>query len=413
MSNEENPEQLLERAGFLRRTGRTAEAIQAYERLLAVDPDRPDSWFNLGYLQRQAGRFEPALEAYRRALDQGVSRPEEVHLNRAAILADHLQRGDEAQAELDAALAINPDYAPAWLNLGNLHEDRGRREEAAAAYRRALAADPENLLAVARLADVSAIEGPEDSRLLALRGALARPGLADADAADLGFALGRALDSVGAYDDAFAAYAAANRASRAALGPDFPGYRPAAQEQLVARIAAAFSKPAPPAPDLPGQAPIFICGMFRSGSTLTERILARHSRVTAGGELDLVNALIREGLTPYPDAAAAASGARFRQLREEYLGRLNAILPDADRVTDKRPDNFLYIGLIKAMFPDAKIVHTVREPLDNALSIYFLHLDPRFAYAFDPRDIAHRDDTGAADGALEAALPRRHTGFRL
>ena len=386
-------EQLLQRAAQLRRAGRVVEAIAAYEQLLALRPDLPDSWYNLGWLQRQARRFPEALAAYRQALDRGVSEPEEVHLNRGVILADHLGRSDDAKAELEQALAINPRYLPALLNIGNLHEDRGRRAEARAAYQRALAIDPENRLALARLAGIAEIAGPDDPIIARLQEALAQSGLTDTDKADLGFALGRVLDAAGRYDEAFAAYAAANRASRASLGPDFRGYDRSAQERLIDRLIAAFPKaggvcPRPLA-DQAERPAIFICGMFRSGSTLVEQILAMHSRVTAGGELDLLPSMIGEKLQPYPEAAAKADAGMLSDLRRSYLDRVRAIHPGADIVTDKRPDNFLHIGLIKALFPGAKIVHTVRDPVDNILSIWFLHLDPGMAYAFELTDIAH------------------------
>jgi len=386
---DETAQALLQQASRLRQAGRVAEAIAAYERLLALRPDLPDSWYNLAYLQRRARRFEAALASYRQALERRVSQPEEVHLNRGVILADHLGRSDEAKAELDSALALNPNYVPALLNLGNLHEDRGRRAEARAAYERVLAIDPDHDLALARLAGIAAISGPGDPLIHRLRRALARPEASAADRADLGFALGRALDSAGAYDEAFAAYAEANRANRASFGSGFPGYDRRAQEGLIDRLIAAFPRPAAPARGRSGQAPIFICGMFRSGSTLAEQILARHSRVSPGGELDLLPALIAGELRPYPEAAAAADEAGIDRLRSAYLEAVRSIHPGADKVTDKRPDNFLHIGLIKRMFPDARIVHTLRDPLDNVLSIWFLHLDPAMAYALDLADTAH------------------------
>jgi tetratricopeptide (TPR) repeat protein len=116
---------LLERAGALRRAGRVDEAISAYRALLERKPDLPDSWYNLGWLQRQARQYEPALNSYSEALKRGVRDPEEVHLNRAVILSDHLARHDDAEAELKAALELRRDYLPALLNLGNLQEDRG------------------------------------------------------------------------------------------------------------------------------------------------------------------------------------------------------------------------------------------------------------------------------------------------
>jgi len=129
--------------------------------------------------------------------------------------------------------------------------------------------------------------------------------------------------------------------------------------------------------------------MFRSGSTLTEQLLATHPRVVAGGELDILPALVQTELAPYPAAMAGASAGSLGNMSRRYLQTLSALYPGAEYVTDKRPDNFLNIGLIKAMFPDARIVHTTRNALDNCLSIYFLHLDQRMSYALDLLDIGH------------------------
>jgi tetratricopeptide (TPR) repeat protein len=360
-------------ASELFRAGRVEEAIPAYERLLAVRPDLPNSWFNLAMLQRQARRYEPALASYARALALGIDAPEEVHLRRGVIFSDHLGASDLARAELEAALALNPAYVPALLNLGNLHEDRGDWAEARTAYARALAIEPGNALALARTLGLAEIAGADDPLLEKARARMA--GASPEDRADLGFALGNALDRIGAYDAAFAAYAAAN----AAMGLR---YDRAAQERLIDRTIAAFPEPST---GIGGEAPLFICGMFRSGSTLAEQILARHGKVTAGGELDSLPALIAAQLQPYPEAAGAASDAQIAALRDAYLaeiaGRAEGLL------TDKRPDNFLHIGLIKRMFPKARIVHTRRDPRDNCLSVYFLHAG--FAYAGDLGDIAH------------------------
>jgi tetratricopeptide (TPR) repeat protein len=378
-------QRLLEQASGLRRAGRPAEAIRAYERLLSLRPDLPDSWYNLAWLYRQERRFDEALEAYERALALGVSAPEEVHVNRAVILGDHLARSDLAMAELQAAFRCNPAYGPALLNLGNLHEDLGQLEEARAAYRRALNAEPDNCLALARFAGVAGAESsPEFIRKLQVR--LSDPGLELADRADLGFALGRLFDQAGDFDTAFCAYSAANAANRASAGPAAL-YDRAAQEQLVSRIVAAF-----PEPDLDdgsdqAVAPLFIVGMFRSGSTLTEQILASHPMVAAGGELDLIPGLASM-IEPYPEAVAQLDPGAVDRLRQRYMEGLPSASPERLR-TDKRPDNFLHIGLIKRLFPAARILHTVRNPLDNLLSLYFLQLDPRMSYAHDLGDAAH------------------------
>lgn len=359
------------------------EAIAAYDRLLAIKPDLPDSWYNLGLLQKQARAFDEALSSYERALAFGVSEPEEVHLNRAVILSDHLHRPHDAEKELRAALEKNPHYVPALLNLGNLLEDLGRREAAEAAYEQALAADPEDSLALARLAGVSAAEELKRDLVERLRRKLSESRTTAVERGDLGFALAALLDAGGQYDEAFEAARAANLASRAASGAR---YDRAAVERFVDRSIATFNGRT--AADGSTAAPVFICGMFRSGSTLIEQILGSHSRVRAAGELDALPALV--GNVPgYPETVATADAQTIGRWRDEYLRALPATPAPSQLVTDKRPDNFLHVGFIKTLFPNARIIQTRRNPLDNLLSLYFLHLDPSMAYASDLRDSAH------------------------
>lgn len=376
---------LLERAGALRRAGRVEEAISAYRSLLEREPDLPDSWYNLGWLQRQARQYEAALSSYGEALKRGVRDAQEVHLNRAVILSDHLARHDEAEAELEAALKLKPDYVPALLNLGNLHEDRGNREAARSAYERALEIAPNDALALGRLAGISDPKSDAPGLVDRLKDAISRERDA-AERADLGFALGRLLDARGNYDEAFAAVEAANRASRESFGPQSRAYDRAAQERFVDRSIAAF--PEPDERGGPAAPTVFVLGMFRSGSTLIERILGGHSRIVSAGELDLVPALA-SGIESYPEAVADADSAAIEAWRNFYMDGLAPFGREGSLVTDKRPDNFLHIGLIKALFPTAKIVHTRRNRLDNLLSLYFLHLGTDMPYALDLADAAH------------------------
>jgi len=86
---------------------------------------------------------------------------------------------------------------------------------------------------------------------------------------------------------------------------------------------------------------------------------------------------------------ARVSTQQLAALSALYLETLSRLFPGATHVTDKRPDNFLYLGLVKCLFPEARIINTTRNPLDNCLSIYFLHLDHGMGYALDLTDIAH------------------------
>jgi tetratricopeptide (TPR) repeat protein len=390
MSERSSPEQMAREAIRLEREGRLAEAILAYQTLLVRWPALPDCWYSLGLLQSRAGFFPAALASYGQALERGVRQPEEVHLNRGVIFADHLRRPDEAQRALEAALACNATFVPALLNLANLHEDLGHREEAARIYEQVLALDPHSFEALARRANLHSFASLEDPLIERLRGALADPSVASAERASLGFALGRALDSCAAYDAAFDAYADANRDSRDCAGPGTARYDRVFEEKFVDRLAAMF--PAARVGVAPGgrPRPIFVCGMFRSGSTLAEQLLAGHPRIRAAGELNLLPQLAQGLLAPFPESLSSISPSRLEAVARRYESSLRTLFPEADFVTDKRPDNFIYIGLIKMLFPDAKIVHTVRDPLDTCLSIFFLHLDQRMSYALDLADTGHR-----------------------
>ena len=381
---------LLRAAQRYRRAGLVREAIGAYQKLLARHPDSPNSWHNLARLQRQAREYEAALASYQRALEAGLTAPEEAHLNRGVIFSDDLQRYAEAEQELDAALKLNPTYVPALMNLANLHEDLGRRTEAAETYARILALKPDNLEALARLAQAVPPQEIDTALIERLSTRMADPQAASAGRASIAFALGRALDARGAYAEAFRVYNEANRLSRAAAGSAFVPYDRAAEARHIDRIIAAFpGSTLAAAPSAATPAPVFICGMFRSGSTLLEQLLAQHPAVRAAGELDWLPRIAGESLAPYPDGAAAAPPDRLEALAKPYLSHLASVFPGATYITDKRPDNVLYLGLIKRLFPAAKILYTTREPLDNCLSVFFLNLDPTMRYAFDLLDTGH------------------------
>lgn len=372
----------------LLQAGRVPEAIEAYKRLLQAQPELADAWYNLAYLQHHARHYEEALVSYDEALRRGVKGPEEVRVNRAVILAEHLKRSDAARAELVEALRLNPRHLPALVNLGNIHEQCGEREQALTRYEAALAIDPTLALPLSRLPNLQRVASPDDPLITRLQRAIARPGADQAERADLGFGLGKALDDAGAYDEAFAAYTAANHASSLSAGPSAVRHNRAAHEQYVDRLIRLFNTPAPDTSE--GPPPVFICGMFRSGSTLIEQILGSHPRVTAGGEIDLLPLIARKHLGAHlRDPITPFGEAELQAMRKAYRDGIALQYPQADVLTDKRPDNFLYIGLIKQLFPTARILHTRRSVLDNCLSVYFLHLSQSMPYALALEDIAH------------------------
>jgi tetratricopeptide (TPR) repeat protein len=382
-------QELLNTAARLRETGPVPDAIAAYKTLLAEYPDLPDSWYNLGWLLRRASMAQDALAAYDEALKRGVKGAEEVHLNRAAILADSLARPTEAKAELEKALALSPNYLPALLNLGNLHEDLGERAEARAIYEKAHALAPGNAMTLARLAGLGTATSPDDPLIGKLRALIASGTLLAGDLALLQFALGRLYDSCGAYADAAATFEAANSSARTAAAGHIAPYDGINELKRAERLASVFAATRDRRTGIPDPSPqpVFILGMFRSGSTLVEHILGAHGQIAAGGELDLIPRIAR-GLGNDPAGMAGAPEPLLKDYAEAYLTRIRAMYPGAIAVTDKRPDNFWHVGLIKRLFPNAKIINTVRHPLDTLVSVWGQYLHTSLNYGYAIKDIA-------------------------
>lgn len=376
--------ELQARANLLLHSGDYLEAIIAHKALLDRAPHLVDAWYNLGYLQRSVRDFHSALESYTEALSRGVAGSEEIHVNRAVILFEHLGKLEEAENDLNAALKIAPNFLPAWLNLGLISEDRGDAVGAREAYTHVTVIDPANGRAEARLTALDILEGSAEAAIDRLRSKLATGNLPVEDDTEMRFALGHALDAVGDYDEAFEMFQTANRSVRNLMLTK--RYDPIAQDQMVDAIIRIFDGSATADDIADVNSPTFIVGMFRSGSTLCERLLATHSRVTAGGELEAIPELVAQMGMPWPSSFADVDTNAWRA---HYLAATTSRFPQADMLTDKRCDNIFHVGIIKAMFPEAKIIHTRRQAIDNILSVFFLYFSHSVSYATDLHDVVH------------------------
>lgn len=368
------------------RTGDVTAGIDAYRAGLARDASKADNWYNLGYLLRCDRQFLEAISAYEEAIDRKLNRPEEAWINIATIRYDHLQEIEPAITALQAALSVDPACIPALINLATILEETGQREAARATYARLRAIDPSNGRALGRCAMLDIYENKAGHSLPDLYRALDTH-LAPEDRAEIAFALGHNLDAMKDYKAAFAAFEMANAAA-AHLIPKSQRYDRARHSNWVDKLIAHANRPITPLGGQSLNAPIFICGMFRSGSTLIEQFLSRHSGVSAGGELEIVPSFARSRLSDDPVALGQLTPDLAKHWRTDYLDELRRAGLQG-RVTDKRPDNFLYLPLILALFPEARIVHTVRHPVDNMLSVFFGNFDVGVPYGFALDDIAH------------------------
>ena len=365
----------------LERQGKTEEAITAYQQVLDRNPDLHNVRYNLARLLKRNRQPQEALQQYEICLNKGIERPEEVHSNISVIYSD-LQQHDAARKALQTALKLNPKYLPALFNLALLEEEKGDWTAARELFGNILELDSTHAGALAHLANGQNTSDPQDPLFEKIKQALRWHKSISPEREELLYALGKVHDDCGLYDAAIDYYQQANLLSSKRSKP----YDSLAQEKLVNKLIAGcdmtWLKTIEP---VSLDAHVFICGMFRSGSTLMEQILAAHPAITAGGEIDY----FQRKASPFPEVVLGMDKDQLQTLGRGYNTLLEQLFPGADRVSNKRPDNFLYLGLIRALFPNARIIQTRRHPLDNCLSLFFQPLDTSLAYANSLQDAGH------------------------
>jgi tetratricopeptide (TPR) repeat protein len=395
---------------------RYEEAEASYRHALALRPDAPGAHANLGNALHALGRPQEALIHCRRALEL-EPKSAEAELLAGNALFD-LGSLDEAAKSFARALDLKPDYTEAHIAagkvlrqtgsiveaevscrralelaadssevlalLGEIEADRGRFDDAEQLFRRAIAISPERPEAWAGLARYRKMQ-PDAGWLAAAQRLLSKP-MALGQEINLRYALGKYFDDVQDFDNAFSSYHLANELKkRSALKYD--GARLARRvDQIIALYDADWLRSAR-AQGNESHRPVFIVGMPRSGTTLTEQILASHPQAFGCGEL-------RFWHTACVDyEASALRGAEVRgaisAAAEKYLSLLAGFSAEASRVIDKMPANFMNLGLIHAALPHARILHMQRNPLDTGLSIFFQIFSNTHLYANDLEDIAH------------------------
>ena len=342
---------------------RSAEAEVQFRQAITVMPDYAEAHSNLGNVLRSQGRLAEAESCHRRCLE--IEPGSAVALNNLGTVLQDQDRFDEAESCYHQALALRPDYVEAHNNLGGLYSDTGRVDAARDHLERASQLDPTNVVTQYNLAVVKRFTA-NDPHLAALADFAARR-----PSAHLEFALGKAYEDLGDRERSFAHILQGNARRRSqiryhetvALEP----FRTVPAEFTAERLAgAAVVEPG-------ADGPIFILGMPRSGSTLVEQILASHPRVSGGGELDLLTRAVvsvfgEEGFPQRLTQLSASDVARVGGLyREMAKGRTRAASP---RLTDKMPQNFFFCGLIALVLPEARIIHTRRDPVDTCLSCF-------------------------------------------
>jgi tetratricopeptide (TPR) repeat protein len=358
-----------------RASGRLSDALACYRRAAAIAPNDAGAHERLGSLLFELGELEAAEASCRRALQLN---PEgaELHGNLAMLLV--LQgRSAEAEASCQRALALDPRLAGTLVILAELEASKGEQARAEELLRRALSIEPDAPEAWAALGRLRTGSPPDEAWLADARRVLALQ-LPPRREVPLRYAVGRYFDAAGEFEQAFNNYHRANELTRL-LNPRYDRDELTRQIDQLTRTYDLEWLRGTAGRGHSSERPVFIVGMWRSGTTLAEQILASHPQVRGAGEV----AFWRAAMARYE------RGAPLENLASGYLQLLESLSAAAPRVADKMPANFLHLGLIHACLPNARIIHMRRHPLDTCLSIYFQDFAHGHPYAHDLGDIAH------------------------
>jgi tetratricopeptide (TPR) repeat protein len=362
----------------LKELGRLNEAEVSYRQAIELKPDLVDAHYNLGVTLKELGRLEEAEVSYRQAI---ALKPDyaEAHYNLGNTLQE-LGRLNEAEVSYRQAIVLKPDLAEAHNNLGNTLQELGRLKKAEVSLRQAIALKSDYAEAHRNLTSIKKFDA-QDEQYSKMQELYLNKNISEEQRCHINFGLAKACEDLGNFEQAYTHYSEGNVLRKKLLN-----YNINQDVELFRQIKFTYPRIEQNslAPDKLSKSliPIFIVGMPRSGTTLVEQIISSHSKVTGAGELNFAaqfGTAIATGFTE-------ANNEFLLDFRHKYLNKLKNVSNGNLIVTDKMPQNFLYIGLLAAAFPEAKIVHVKRNPAAVCWANYkkyFVSKSIGYCYAID------------------------------
>ena len=343
--------------------GMASKAIWAIEQAIDSDPSNPEAWHLLSMAANSSGTLPVPLQFAQKLIQL---QPQEAQPHATLATAYRLNGNlDKSLASYEHALTKNPSLPEALAGKAEVLESLERTEEAETLLKHAPPSDSV-LVALAKVRIARKLN-KQDEALQAIDGVLA-PTLSHYHQANLQMHKGRVLEEMKQYDEAWGCWEEGNKLHGGKFDLD-------AHIKLVDAI---IETPIPSIGLSDSKQPIFIIGMFRSGTTLLEQILGAHPKIDSAGEVNQILKFVNE--KPYQKCIHEPDP----EWPKQYLNRLNS---NNNFCTDKMPMNYLHIGLIHTLFPNAIIIHTTRNPLDTCVSCYSNSFSENHAYTSSLKDL--------------------------
>ena len=355
---------------------------QAYLKFIKKSKPNAIAEYNLGYYLSKSFQPKKAIYHYSKSVKLGIERKEDVYNNIANIYSEQLADNQRAKEFIGKSLSIKPSYSHAIFNLAALYEQEGDIEKAKENLLKCIKYDPNNQLVMSRLLDLE----KDNSKLLRIINHAKESVLSNQNQ-DLEYSLGRSYEKLGDYQTAWSHYRKANHINQ----KNQPQYNASEIEQRLKRIINLNQNFSDYSSDSKST-PIFITGMFRSGTTLLEQMLSCHSEISSSGERVFFPHIVKSQSLFSEGYHGTWSVNDLKKYAEEYTKESIACFGKVDNLIDKRPDNFWYIGLIRKVFPQAKFIFMDRGWKDISISIYAHRFGIQHNYATSIENIKHQYD---------------------
>ncbi len=351
-----------------------------------------DIYVNLGGVLKSLGRLDEALSSYNQALNIC---PGSARANcDMAVALQYCGRLDEAFQKCRKALELAPNNPSFYVNFATILKDLGQMEEAVKHFKRALHIDP---LYIKAYYGLSALKKTKvnDPHFSEIENLLNSQTFTSEGLMYLYFTLGKMYADIKEYDQAFKYYALGNQNRKIHHKQQ---YKEVQYEQRLNTLTALFTQKFCHSVSSWGsrsQAPLFVIGMPRSGTTLVEQILSSHSQVYGAGELETVGKMVMDVLSSSSSnmldwrRVGHLTVKKVRALADIYLNYINSLSTGEIFVVDKMPENFWHLWFIGLLFPHARVIHCVRNPLDTCLSCFFQNFVKDHAYSNELPSLAH------------------------